>query len=100
VAILYAFLTLVMSHNPASVRSLNGSGVPWIEDWRCCCILSLVGVDVVLVVGGGDDMGSSAVAVRLDTGTGTLMTRRLVVESWMPNLRKASRICRTSKKFG
>jgi hypothetical protein len=79
VAILYAFLTLVMSHKPASVWSLNGSGVPWIEDWRCCCILSLVNVDAVLA--GGGDMVSGAVDVRLDTGTGTLMTRRLVVES-------------------
>jgi hypothetical protein len=47
-------------------------------------MLSWVGVGgvVVLVVGLG-----------LVMGIGTLMTRRLVVVSWMPNLRKASRIC-------
>lgn len=45
------------------------------------------------LLGGSVADGGMLGGLALDTGTGTLMIRRLVVVSWMPNLRKASRIC-------
>lgn len=69
--------------------------MPWMDERRWFSIASLLGGGS----GAADSAGAAAGAggtVRgtvLVTGTGTLMTRRLVVVPDMPNLRKASRIC-------
>ncbi len=85
---MYALRTLIVSQMRCIVSSLKNNGVPWTDERRCASMLSLLGGSVAA--------GGVLTGLVLDTGTGTLMIRRFMVLSWMPNLRKASRICRQS----